>query len=98
MALAQKSPVLNEQEEKIFNQLLQLLDKMSIQVKYARGHFIGGLVRYRKQLFLYLNRSAKTRTKINVILNELQYIQIPWSLINNELKEFIKKEMPEQKF
>lgn len=97
MALApKKESVANKQEEKLFNELLQLLNKMSIEVKYARGHFMGGLVRYRGQQFLYLNRAAKTQAKINVILNELQYIQIPWNEINQDLARYIKQEITRQ--
>jgi len=82
---------MNKEDEQKLTALLELLDKLSIQVKYARGYFRGGLVRYRDQLFLYLNRAAKMQNKIEMIVNELQYIEIPPDLMTPQLREIFEK-------
>jgi hypothetical protein len=82
---------INKEDEQKLTALLELLDKLSIQVKYARGYFRGGLVRYRDQLFLYLNRAAKMQNKIEMIVNELQYIEIPPDLMTPQLREIFEK-------
>ena len=90
MAVPKKQKNKGEQEdEKRLEALLGLLEKLSIQVKYARGYFRGGLVRYRDQLFLYLNRTAKAQNKVDVIVNELQYIEIPPHLLTPELRKIL---------
>jgi len=97
-AVQRKSVIVNEQEEKIFKELVELLEKLSIKVKYDRGHFNGGLVRYKNQFYLYLNRAAKTKTKIDLILNELQYLKIPEQYLSGELSQFLQRSLPNRSF
>jgi len=92
LAAPKKKSAVNVEEEKQLTLLLDLLDKLSIQVKYARGYFHGGLVRYKDRMFLYLNRAAKTRHKIEVIANELQYIRISPDLLTPEIRRILKNE------
>ncbi len=87
----------NPEDERRLNALIELLEKLSIRVKYARGYFHGGLVRYKDQLFLYLNRAAKARHKIEVIVNELKYIEIPTELLTPELQDILKQETESEK-
>ena len=91
MAAPKNKSGINKEDEQKLTALLELLDKLSIQVKYARGYFHGGLVRYRDQLFLYLNRAAKMQNKIEMIVNELQYIEIPPDLMTPQLREIFEK-------
>ncbi|RLD13364.1 hypothetical protein DRI50_07325 [candidate division KSB1 bacterium] len=91
MAAPKNKSGMNKEDEQKLTALLELLDKLSIQVKYARGYFRGGLVRYRDQLFLYLNRAAKMQNKIEMIVNELQYIEIPPDLMTPQLREIFEK-------
>ena len=76
-------------QEKIFEELLQLLDKLSITVKYDRGNFQGGLVRYNDQNYFYMNRGAETAVKINIILTELKRLNIPEELLKPEIKNIL---------
>lgn len=76
--------------ELILNELLALLDKMSINVKYDRGNFQGGLVRYEDNDFFYINRKAKTETKINTIVDELKNLEIPAKYLSQKLKPLFK--------
>ena len=74
--------------EHILDELIVLLDKLNIKVKYNRGNFQGGLVKYEKNDFFYINRKAKTETKINTIIDELKNLDIPAKYISRELKPF----------
>ncbi len=76
------------EEEKILNELLELLEKLAIDVRYDRGHFKGGLVRYRDHLYLYLNRKAPTKNKIELIIEELKHIHIPESMLSEKLQHY----------
>lgn len=78
------------QQEEVLRQLLELLEKLSINVRYDRGFFHGGLVRYKDQLYLYLNRKSETTQKIELILDELKYIQIQEELISEDLKPYFQ--------
>ncbi len=87
-----KSVKENPAEEKRLQQLIDLLEKLSIEVKYDRGFFRGGLVRYRDRLILYLNRKAETQSKIDLILEELKLIHIPEKYLTDDLKRILNKQ------
>ena len=96
MAVARKKESKPETlENKILDELLQHLTRSSVEVKYARGHFMGGLVVYRGQKYQYLNRAANSKSKINVILNEWPFVQLSWDELSDEAQAYIKREMPE---
>ncbi len=96
MAVARKKETKSETlESKILDELIQHLNKSSVEVKYARGHFMGGLVIYRGQRYLYLNRAANAKSKINVILNEWPFAHLSWDELSETAKAYIEREMPE---
>ncbi len=72
-------------KEKIFADLLTLLDELSVTVKYDRGNFKGGLVKYREDSLYYVNRKADIDAKIQNIVNELKQIDIPRDLLSEEI-------------
>ncbi len=75
--------------EEILSGLIDLLDKLSIQVRYNRGNFRGGLVRYKDQDYFYINRKADTETKISTILADFPLLKVPPEIIPSELKDYI---------
>jgi hypothetical protein len=66
------------------------LEKLIIPVKQDRGNFKGGLVRYHDEKYFYINRKADISAKINLILEEIRQIDIPQSLISEELKKYLE--------
>jgi hypothetical protein len=74
--------------EHILEELISLLDKLGINVKYDRGNFLGGLVKYEDNDYFYINRKAKTETKINTIVDELKNLKIPPGYIKGDLKQY----------
>ncbi len=74
-------------KEKLFAELLGILEELSVTVKYDRGNFKGGLVRYREDNLFYINRKADMDVKLQNIVNELKEITIPQELLSDEIKE-----------
>ncbi len=58
--------------QKVLQDLLRLLEELSIEVKYHRGNFRGGLVYYNGSKYFYLNRKDDTETQISLIASELK--------------------------
>jgi len=75
------------EKEQLLNQLIELVEKLSVTVKYDRGNFMGGLFRYRDDNYFYINRKADLDVKIQTIVNELKQVQIPEELLSSEIKE-----------
>jgi hypothetical protein len=80
-------------KESILQDLEGLLNQLSIELKYRKGYFKGGLCRYRDKDFIYLNRADKPENHIALIIEELSKmnlgdIEIPQSigelLLNSE--------------
>lgn len=88
--MAKKKVEQQSHQEEVLKQLLDLLEKLSINVRYDRGFFYGGLVRYKDQLYLYLNRKSETMQKIEIIVDELKYIHVPEDLISEDLKPYFQ--------
>ena len=79
------------EQEKILQRLLEYMDELSISVKYDRGNFVGGVVRYREDDYLYLNRKDDPETKIKTIINELGQLDLPQEALASDIREIIKQ-------
>lgn len=77
------------EKEKILDELLHLLEKLDIIVKYDRGNFQGGLIKYHEEDYFYLNRKAEIDEKITTIVNELKNLEIPDEFINDQIREIL---------
>lgn len=71
--------------EKLLEQLLQLIEQLSVTIRYDRGNFKGGLVRYKDDNLFYINRKTDVDHKIQTIVNELKQVQIPKELLTSDL-------------
>jgi len=67
------------------------MEKLSVKVKYDRGNFKGGLVKYHDDDLLYLNRKDKPEVKIKTIISELKEIEIPHHFLTDEINELLKE-------
>jgi len=85
-----KDKQIDEYNELILDALIALMEKLGIDIKYDRGNFQGGLIKYEDNDFFYINRKEKTETKINTILDELRNVKIPPQYIKGELKQFFE--------
>jgi hypothetical protein len=82
--------------EQILDALIVLLVKLGVDVKYDRGNFHGGLVKYEDNDYFYINRKEKTETKINTIVEELKNLKIPPEYIKGTLKPFFENTLPDK--
>ena len=76
-------------EDQLFKQLEEILKELSIEIKYRKGYFRGGLCRYRDKNYLYLNRIDKVNNHIALILSELNKIDLAGVEIPKEIVELI---------
>ena len=73
-------------KEQLLQQLLEIIEELSVTVKYDRGSFKGGLIRYHEDNIFYINRKADIDAKLQTIVTELKQVQIPESLVSPELR------------
>jgi len=92
--MSHKEKQVEEYNEKILDELIALMGKLGVDVKYDRGNFQGGLVKYEDNDYFYINRKEKTETKINTIIEELKNLEIPQEYIKGDLKQFFKDILP----
>lgn len=84
-------------QEQILKELETLLNQLSIEIKYRKGYFRGGMCRYRDQNYIYLNRADKMEYHIALIVDELAKlnlgdIDIPQSIEKLLLKSEASRE------
>lgn len=59
-------------KSQILKELENILAQLSIDLKFGRGYFEGGLFRYKDQAVIYLNRAHSTDRHIDIIAKELK--------------------------
>lgn len=59
-------------QEDILQQLQELAEKLSIEVRFEKGDFEGGLYRYKDDEKIVLNNNLSTETKIKIMAKELK--------------------------
>ena len=79
------------EDHQVFKELEELLDKLTIKIKYGRGYFKGGLCRYKEDKYLYLNRSDDKDRHISIILSELENIDLNGIQLNKTIGELLSK-------
>jgi len=62
--------------EQLLGELQQLLQEMSIQVRFGKGYFTGGLCRYKDQNYLYINKSQGIEQQIALIITEIKKLDL----------------------
>jgi len=89
MSKSKKVVESDTEEELVLQNLLDLIEELSIHIKYDRGVFNGGFARYKDDKYFYLNRKSKIQTRIALIVDELKEMEIPEKLISPEIKEIL---------
>ena len=79
------------EDNQLFADLEELLQDLSITIKYGRGYFKGGLCRYKEDKYIYLNRSDDKDKHISIILSELENIDLTGVKLNKTIGELLSK-------
>jgi hypothetical protein len=79
------------QNAEIIKELEKLLKQLSIEIKYGKGYFEGGLYRYRDYKSIYLNRANSEEYNIEILLAEIK--KMDWQSLecNPVVKELLTK-------
>ncbi|MFQ5769067.1 MAG: hypothetical protein ACE5HX_00920 [bacterium] len=59
-------------DENILLNLEELVEKLTLELRYEKGDFVGGLYRYNNKEQIIINKDLNTKQKINVLANELK--------------------------
>ncbi len=78
-------------DNEIFKDLHDILKQLSIELKYGRGYFEGGMVRYKEQSVLYLNRAHSIEKHIEIISKELKQFDLGRIEINPEIQGYLER-------
>lgn len=78
------------EKKDIVTELQNILDQLSISLKYGRGYFEGGLYRYKDQSVIYLNRMHSIDKHINILCHELKKYNLEGININPEIRVYLE--------
>lgn len=62
--------------EELLEALQELFQKLSVQVRFGKGYFTGGLCRYKDQKYLYLNKSQDIDQQIALMITEIKKLDL----------------------
>lgn len=77
--------------DQVLEDLIRTLEAQSITVKYDRGNFRGGLVRYHDCTCFYLNRRATVEEKIRTIISELKQMSLSGIILDETISDWINE-------
>jgi hypothetical protein len=79
------------QSAELLKELEKLLKQLSIEIKYGKGYFEGGLYRYRDNKNIYLNRANSEEYNLEILLAEIK--KMDWQSLecNPVIKELLTK-------
>ena len=78
------------EKEEILKELQNILKQLSIDLKYGKGYFDGGLYRYKDQLVIYLNRTHTLDNHINIVSKELKKYDLSGIKVNSEIQVLLE--------
>ena len=78
------------EKKEILTQLQNILSHLSIDLKYGRGYFDGGLYKYKDQSVIYLNRTHPIEKHINILCQELKNYDLEGIELNPEIRIYLE--------
>lgn len=78
-----------DQKTQFLKELEELLERLSIQLRYEKGNFQGGLCIYDNKSCLILNKNHSVDQKLNILKNEMQHLNLEDFYIRPALREFL---------
>jgi hypothetical protein len=78
------------EKKAILSEIENILEQLSIKLKYGRGYFNGGLYRYKEESVIYLNRMHSVEKHIDILCKELKNYDLEGININPEVWMYIK--------
>jgi hypothetical protein len=78
-----------ENKEKL-TELENILSQLSIDLKYGRGYFDGGLYKYKDQSVIYLNRTHAIEKHINILCRELKNYDLEGIELKPEIRVYLE--------
>jgi len=78
------------EKEDIIAELQNILGQLSIDLKYGRGYFEGGLYKYKDQAVIYLNRTHTIEKHINILCQEIKNYDLGGIELNPEIRIYLE--------
>ena len=78
------------EKEEIISGLQNVLSQLSIDLKYGRGYFEGGLYKYKDQSVIYLNRSHSIEKHINILCQEIKDCDLEGIELDPEIRIYLE--------
>lgn len=78
------------EKEEILKELQNILRQLSIDLKYGKGYFDGGLYRYKDQSVIYLNRTHTLDKHIEIVSKELKKYDLSGIKVNSEIQVLLE--------
>ena len=78
------------EKEEIFAELQNILDQLSVDLKFGRGYFEGGLYKYKDQSVIYLNRTHTIEKHINILCQEIKNYDLEGIELNPAIRIYLE--------
>ncbi len=87
----------DEKKESLIGELIEVMEKLGLNVRVERGTFKGGFCLLRERKLFLLNKNLEQDKKINLLLKNIAKIGTEGIFLKPNIRDLIEKEIPEKK-
>lgn len=92
MARSAKKRLTKQHKLALLQELEQLLERLSIPLRYEKGDFRGGLCIYNRQRHFILNKRLSVDQKLQILKSDLRLLNLQEIYLRPALREFLEME------
>ncbi len=77
------------QKQVLLQEFEDLLEKLTIPLRYEKGNFKGGLCFFNEKTYFILNKNLSLDQKLQIFRDDLQYVNLEDLFIRPVIREFL---------
>ena len=79
-----------QQKKQLFVEIEELLDRISIPIRYEKGNFKGGICICKNRTMFIINKKLSVDQKLKIARSELNILDLDELYIKPNLREFLE--------
>lgn len=79
-----------QRKSQLFTEIEELLERISIPIRYEKGNFKGGICICNNQTMFIINKKLSIDQKLNIAKSELNILNLDDLYIKPNLREFLE--------
>ncbi len=92
MARTKPKKLSKQTKAKLLSELEELLERLSIPLRYEKGDFRGGLCKLNEQTYFIVNKKLSLDQKLQILKSDLRLLDLQQIYLRPALREFLEQD------